>query len=74
MGRACKIAFTYGIESDPVVASKFLAKLTLPARRSHIAPHLPTVRPAKNCISVKVIAEAFTRMPKKSAAQRDWWT
>ncbi len=74
VGRACKIAFTYGIESDPVVASKFLAKLILPARHSHIAPHTPTIRLAKNCISVKKVTEAFTRMPKKSAAQRDGWT
>ena len=28
-GRACKLAFSYGLESDPVVAAKFLAKLTL---------------------------------------------
>ncbi len=74
VGSACKIAFTYGIEADPVVASKFLAKLTLPERHSHIAPHTPTVRLAKNCISVKSVTEAFTRMPKKSAAHRDGWT
>jgi hypothetical protein len=74
VGRACKIPFTYDIESDPVVASKFLAKLTLPARHSHIAPHSPTVRLAKNCIPVKDVTEVFTRMPTKYAAHRDGWT
>ena len=29
VGRACKLAFSDGMESDPVVAAEFLAKLTL---------------------------------------------
>jgi hypothetical protein len=31
VGRACKVAFTYGLETDPDVAAKFLKKLTLQA-------------------------------------------
>ena len=29
LGRACKVAFTCGVEADPEVAASFLAKLTL---------------------------------------------
>ena len=29
VGRACKVAFTFGLETDPEVAAKFLKKLTL---------------------------------------------
>jgi hypothetical protein len=39
VGRACKVAFTYGIETDPSVAAKFLKKLTLQARHPHITPN-----------------------------------
>jgi hypothetical protein len=36
VGRACKLAFSYGLETDPGIAAKFLAKLTLGARHSHV--------------------------------------
>ena len=29
VGRACKVAFTYGLETNPAIAATFLAKLTL---------------------------------------------
>ncbi len=29
VGRAVKLAFSFGLESDPLVAAEFLAKLTL---------------------------------------------
>ena len=29
VGRVCMLAFSYGLESDPVVAAEFFAKLTL---------------------------------------------
>ncbi len=29
VGRPCKVAYTYGLETDPVVAAKFTKKLTL---------------------------------------------
>jgi hypothetical protein len=36
VGRACKLAFSYGLESDPAVAAKFLAKLTMGTKHAHI--------------------------------------
>ena len=36
MGRACKLAFSYGLESDPAIATKFLSKLTLKKKYDHI--------------------------------------
>ncbi len=71
LGRACKVAFTYGVESDPEVAATFLAKLTLKARHSHIPLHPSSLKPSKNSIPLTVVAEAFSKMPKKSAAHRD---
>jgi hypothetical protein len=40
VGRACKVAFTYGLETDPAVAAEFLKKLTLQDRHPLIA-HTP---------------------------------
>ncbi len=74
MGRACKVAFTYGLETDPDVAAKFMKKLTLHARHPHIAPHTSTIKPAKNLISSKALTDAFSGMPKQSDAHRDGWT
>jgi len=34
--RVCKLAFSYGLESDPVIATDFLDKLTLHHRHSYI--------------------------------------
>jgi hypothetical protein len=59
-GRACKVAFTFGLETDPEVVAKFLKKLTLQARHIHITPHSSTVKPAKNLISAKAVSEAFS--------------
>ena len=36
VGRACKVAFNFGLETDPEVAAKFLKKRTLQARHNHI--------------------------------------
>jgi hypothetical protein len=74
LGRACKVAFTYGFESDPEVAANFLAKLTLQARHSHVPLHPSSLKPAKNSIPLSAISDAFSKMPKKSAAHRDGWT
>ncbi len=73
-GRACKVAFTYGMETDPEVAAKVLSRLNRSERHTHITPHVSTVIPAKDRIHVLAVTEAFTRMPKKSAAHRDGWT
>ena len=74
MGRAFKVASTYGIEADPKVAATFLAKLTLRARHSHVPLHPSSMRPAKNSIPLSAVSDAFSKMPKKSAAHRDGWT
>ena len=66
--------FSYGLETDPEVAAKVLSRLNRSERHTHIAPHVPTVIPAKNRIPVKAVTEAFTKMPKKSAAHRNGWT
>ena len=70
-GRAFKVAFTYGLETDPVVAAKFLKKLALHARHLHITPHTSTLKPAKNLISLKAITNSFSEMPKQSSSHRD---
>jgi len=74
VGMACKLAFSYGLESDPAVAAKFLAKLTLGAKHAHIQAHVPKIKPPKNCIPLKAVTNAFSGMSKKSAAHRDGWT
>ena len=74
LGRACKVAFTDGVESDPEVAASFLSKLALQARHSHVPLHPSSLKPTKNSIPLAAVAEAFSKMPKKSAAHRDGWT
>ena len=71
MGRACKLAFSYGLESDPAVAVKFMSKLTLKKKHDHIHEYVAKVKPTRNCIPQKSVTEAFSGMPKKSAAHRD---
>ncbi len=48
VGRACKVALSYGIETDPEVAAKFLKNLILQTHHSHIPPHPSNLKPAKN--------------------------
>ncbi len=74
VGRACKLAFSYGLETDPVVAAKFLDKLTLGKKHAHIQAYVPKIKPPRNNIPLKAVTNAFSGMPKKSAAHRDWWT
>ena len=71
MGRACKLAFSYGMETDPTIAAKFLSKLTLTNMHTHIVTHVPKVNPPTNRIPMKAVTDAFSGMPKKSAAHRD---
>jgi hypothetical protein len=73
-GRACKVVFAYGIEADPEVAASFLAKMTLRARHSHVPLHPSSLKPETNSIPLTAVADAFSKMPKKSAAYRDGWT
>jgi hypothetical protein len=74
MGRVCKQAFSYGLETDPEIAAKFLERLTLKARHARIHVHVPKVKPPANCIPLKAVMDAFSWMPKKSVAHRDGWT
>jgi hypothetical protein len=74
LGRACKVAFTYGVEADHEVAASFLAELTLQTRHSHMPLHPSSLKPAKNSIPLIGVSEAFFKMPKKSAAHQDGWT
>ena len=70
-GKICKLAFSYGTESDPIVATTVLAKLT----RSTLHPHVPatpsTYKSAFVPIPLKAFTDAFTWTPKKSAHYRD---
>jgi hypothetical protein len=72
--RACKLAFFYGLESDPAVAATFLAKLTLGTNHLHIEAYVLKIKPSKNSIPLKAVTDAFFGMPKKSAAHRDGGT
>ncbi len=74
MGRACKLPFSYGLETDPGIASIVLARLTMDARHPQSDEFVPKVNPPRNCIPLKAITGAFTEMPKKLAAHRDGWT
>jgi hypothetical protein len=68
------MAFSYGLETYPEIAAKFLAKLTLNARHSHIDVFVPKVKSPRNCIPLKAVTDAFSGMPKKSVVHRDGWT
>jgi hypothetical protein len=74
VGRAFKLVFSHGLESDPEIAAKFLSKLTLKERHAYIPAHVPEVNPPMNCIPLKAITDAFSGMPKKSVAHRNVWT
>ena len=71
MGRACKLAFSYGLESDPAIAAKFLSKLALKKKHAHIPDFVARVKPAWNNIPLLAVPDAFSGMPKKSAAHWD---
>ncbi len=74
VGKACKLAFSYGTESDPVVAATFLAKLTRTTPHAHVPLPPSAYKSAFVPIPLKAVADAFTGMPKKSAPHRDGWT
>ena len=74
VGRACKVAFTYGLETDPGIAAKCMKKLTLQARHPHIAPHIYNIKSEKNLISSKALTASFLGMPIQFAAHKDGWT
>ena len=73
-GKACKLAFSFGTESDPIVAATFLAKLTRTIPHSHVPIPPSSFKTPFVPIPIKAISDAFTAMPKKSAPHRDGWT
>ena len=74
VGRTYKLAFSYGLESDPAFAAKCLAKLTLGTKHAHIQAYVPKIKPPRNCIPLNAVTDAFSGIPKKSVAHRDGWT
>jgi hypothetical protein len=72
VGRACKVPFSYGMERDPTVATKFLSKLTLKNRHAHIMPYIPKINPIVNLIPIKAVTDAFLGMPKKVCRAKRW--
>jgi hypothetical protein len=64
VGKACKLAFLYGTETDPVVAGTFLAKLTRAVPHTHVPMPPATYKTAHLPIPIKAVFDAFTRMPK----------
>ena len=74
VGKACKLAFSYGAETDPIVAATFLSKLTRSTMHTHVPPPLPAHESAFVPIPLKAVRDVITGMPKKSAPHRDGWT
>jgi hypothetical protein len=74
VGKACQLAFSYGYESDPAVATTFLAKITRATLHTHVPPPPLTYSSAFVPIPLKAVTDAFTGIPKKSAPHRDGWT
>ena len=71
VGKVCKLAFSYGTESDPIVAATFLAKLARSTKHQHVPAPPSTYKSAFVPIPLKAVTDAFTWMPKKSAPHRD---
>ena len=74
VGKACKIAFSYGTESDPAVVATFLTKLTRSSPHTHVPSPLYAFKSLFVPIPIKAVSYAFAGMPKKSAPMRDEWT
>jgi hypothetical protein len=47
IGKACELAFFYGTESDPKVASTFLAKITKSILHEHVPVPHESIRPRR---------------------------
>jgi hypothetical protein len=74
VGKACKLAFSYGTEFDPIVSATFLAKLTRTVPHTHVPMPPSSFKSAFLPVSIKAVTDAFTGMPKKSAPHTDGWT
>ena len=60
VGKACKLAFSYGTKSNPEVAATFLAKITRPTLHEHVPAFPSEYKTAKITIPIKAITDAFT--------------
>jgi hypothetical protein len=72
--KACRLAFSYGTESDPTIAASVLAKLTRTIPHTYGSPPPSSYNTAFVPIIVKGVTDAFTCMPKKSAFHKNLWT
>ncbi len=70
------MAFSYGTESDPIVAATFLAKLTRTVPHTHVPMPPSSFKTAFLPVPIKAVTYAFTHtgMPKKSAPHKDGLT
>jgi hypothetical protein len=69
-----QVAFSYGHESNPVVAIAFLSELTTATPHAYVPPLPSTYKTKFMHIPVKAMFDAFKGMPKKFAPYRDGWT
>ena len=63
VGKACKLAFSYCTESDPVVATNFLSKLATATLRTHVLVPPSTCKSAFFPVPLKTCTDAFTLIP-----------
>ena len=74
VGKAYKLAFSYGTESDPTIAATFMSRLTKTIPNSHVSPPPSSYKSAAVPIPIKAVTNAFAYMPKMSAPHIDGWT
>ena len=75
MGKACRLALSYGVETDPARAAESLEALHRPSPHDHIAfPQLPPRFAAKTTFTVKTTADGLRKHPTCSATHRDFWS
>jgi hypothetical protein len=70
---ACKLAFFYVKESDPIVVATFLVNLTRTVPHTHVPLPSSSYKTTFVPILIKVVTDAFTCMPNKSAPHKDGW-
>ena len=63
VGKACKLAISYGTESDPVIVASFLAKVTKMIPYTHAPLPPSSYKIVLVPIPIKVVKDAFTGMP-----------
>jgi hypothetical protein len=69
VGKACQIAFSYGIELNKVVVGRILPKLTRSTLHTHVTIPSSTYSLAFIPIPIMFVKDALTGMAKKSAPE-----